>query len=94
MEEGKNAGAGYRNPAPPARSHHLHPTPSTSRNTKSSMEDDTSRLASKVQELGDIELAALLCFIAQEHCIIEADEEELQNVEQELGLVRINFGLS
>lgn len=54
------------------------------------MEDETSRLVSKVQELGDIELAALLCFIAQEHCIIEADEEELENVEQELGLVRIN----
>jgi hypothetical protein len=53
------------------------------------MEDETSRLVNKVQELGDIELAALLCLIAQEHCIIEADEEELENVEQELGLVRI-----
>lgn len=54
------------------------------------MGDETSRLVSKVQELGDIELAALLCFIAQEHCIIEADEEEFENVERELGLVRIN----
>ncbi|TID19011.1 hypothetical protein E2P81_ATG05987 [Venturia nashicola] len=59
------------------------------------MEDETSRLVSKVQELGDIELAALLCFIAQEHCIIEADEEELENVEQELGLIASKtFGLS
>ena len=55
--------------------------------TKKSMEDETSRLVDKVQELGDIELAALLCLIAQEHCIIEADEEELENVEQELKLV-------
>lgn len=54
---------------------------------KKSMDDETSRLVNKVQELGDIELAALLCLIAQEHCIIEADEEELENVEQELGLV-------
>ncbi|KAE9976361.1 hypothetical protein BLS_002106 [Venturia inaequalis] len=59
------------------------------------MEDESSRLVSKVQELGDIELAALLCFIAQEHCIIEADEEEFENVEQELGLIaHKTFGLS
>jgi hypothetical protein len=51
------------------------------------MEDETSRLVEKVQELGDIELAALLCLTAQEHCIIETDEEELENVEQELKLV-------
>jgi hypothetical protein len=55
------------------------------------MEDETSRLVNKVQELGDIELAVLLCLIAQEHCIIEADEEELDNVEQELGLVRVGI---
>ncbi|QDS77278.1 hypothetical protein FKW77_004010 [Venturia effusa] len=59
------------------------------------MEDETSRLVTKVQELGDIELAALLCFIAQEHCIIETDEEELDNVERELGLIaNRTFGLS
>lgn len=51
------------------------------------MEDETIRLVNKIQDLGDIELAALLCLIAQEHGIIEADEEELENVEQELGLV-------
>jgi hypothetical protein len=63
--------------------HHSSPT------NASSMEDETVRLASKVQELEDIELAALLCLIAQEHCIIEADEEELDNVAQELGLVSL-----
>jgi hypothetical protein len=55
------------------------------------MEDEASTLLSKVQELGDIELAALLCLIAQEHCIIETDEEELENVKQELALVRMEI---
>jgi len=52
------------------------------------MEDETSRLVNKIQELGDIELAALLSLIAQEHCIIEADDDDLDNVAQELGLVK------
>jgi hypothetical protein len=53
------------------------------------MEDEAARLTDKVQELGDIELAVLLCLITEEHCIIQAETGELDNVEQELRLVRI-----
>jgi hypothetical protein len=51
------------------------------------MENEARRLSDKVQELGDIELAALLCLITEEHCIIEAEPAELENVQQELRLV-------
>jgi hypothetical protein len=53
------------------------------------MEDEAERLTDKVQELGDIELAVLLCLITEEHCIIQAETGELENVEQELRLVRM-----
>lgn len=51
------------------------------------MEDDASKLVSKVQELGDVELAVLLCFIAGEHCIIEADPQDIDNAERDVQLV-------
>jgi hypothetical protein len=51
------------------------------------MEDEAARLTEKVQELGDIELAALLCLVTEEHCIIQAGAAELDDVEQELLLV-------
>jgi len=45
-------------------------------------------IASKVEELSDLELAALLCFIADQHCcIIQAEAAELANVAKELELV-------
>ena len=50
-------------------------------------EDEAARLTDKVLELGDVELAALLCFVAEEHCIVEAETAELNNVEKELRLV-------
>jgi hypothetical protein len=53
------------------------------------MEDEVAELTDKVQELGDIELAALLCLVTEEHCIIYAETGELDNVEQELRLVRL-----
>jgi hypothetical protein len=48
------------------------------------MENEASRLAEKAQELGDLELAVLLCLIAGEHCIIEADVEDVEQAETEL----------
>jgi hypothetical protein len=52
------------------------------------MEDGNNTIASKVQKLGDIELAALLCFVADQHCcIIEADHADLHNVQEEIKLV-------
>jgi hypothetical protein len=48
------------------------------------MEDGTHTLVEKAQELGDLELAVLLCLISDEHCIIEADAQDLDQAEKEL----------
>jgi hypothetical protein len=45
-------------------------------------------LLDKVHSLSDIELAVLLCLIAQEHCIIDTQPEALEELVQELDLVR------
>jgi hypothetical protein len=52
------------------------------------MENDTPELLTKIQELGDVELAALCCLVAGEHCIIRADAERLSSVADELQEVR------
>jgi hypothetical protein len=58
------------------------------------MEDGNNAIASKVQELSDLELAALLCFVAEQHCcIIEADQVDLDNVQEEIKLVRDSLNL-
>lgn len=58
------------------------------------MEDDTHTLVDKAQELGDLELAVLLCLVANEHCIIEADAQDIKHAEKELRtLCRSTFGL-
>jgi len=52
-------------------------------------------LLDKVQDLSDLELAALLCFIAEEHCIIDTEPDALDDLVEELKLVASNvFGLS
>lgn len=51
------------------------------------MDESSDRIADKVQALSDIELAALLCLITDQHCIIEADKESLDELEQEIKLV-------
>jgi len=46
-----------------------------------------------VPELSDLELATLVCLIANEHCIIRADAEDLDRVQNELELIATNtFG--
>jgi len=47
------------------------------------------RLIDKVQNLSDLELATLICLIAQEHCIIDTEPHALDEVVEELELVRI-----
>jgi hypothetical protein len=48
-----------------------------------------------VHDLHDIELAALLCLITDQHCIVQANSEDYETVAQELELVaRKTFGLS
>jgi hypothetical protein len=45
-------------------------------------------ITTKIQALSDLELAVLLCFVADQHCcIIQADEEFLPPVARELELV-------
>jgi hypothetical protein len=49
------------------------------------MADET--LLNKIHELSDLELAALICLIAEEHCIINTVSEALDDLVQELELV-------
>lgn len=44
-------------------------------------------LITKIHELSDLELAALICLVAEEHCIIDTDSEALDDLVQELELV-------
>jgi hypothetical protein len=44
-------------------------------------------LLDKVHDLSDLELATLICLVAQEHCIIDTDEESIDELVQELELV-------
>lgn len=49
------------------------------------MADET--LLDKVHDLSDLELAALICLVAQEHCIIDTEPDALDDLVQELELV-------
>lgn len=51
------------------------------------MEEASDPLAQKVQALSDIELAVLLCLVADQHCIIDAESQFIDGLEQELGIV-------
>lgn len=46
-----------------------------------------SGLVERVQELTDLELAMLLSFVSGQHCIITAEQEDLDPLAQELQLV-------
>jgi hypothetical protein len=46
-------------------------------------------LLNKVHALSDLELATLICLVAQEHCIIDTDQGSLNELIQELELVLI-----
>ena len=48
---------------------------------------ESQSIVAKVQNLTDIELALLLCLIANQHCIIHTAEESLEALEEELQLV-------
>ena len=51
------------------------------------MEDAEAANLDKIQDLSDLELAALLCLVADQHCIIATDDELLDRLEQELRIV-------
>lgn len=52
------------------------------------MEGADVRIAEKVQSLSDLELAVLICLVADQHCIIETEKERIRDVQEELKLVR------
>jgi len=51
------------------------------------MEASEGRITEKVQSLSDLELAVLICLVADQHCIIEAERQLTRDVLEELKLV-------
>lgn len=51
---------------------------------------DPSGLVERVQELTDLELAMLLSLVAGQHCIVAAEQDDLDSLEQELQLIASN----
>jgi len=51
------------------------------------MEASGDRITEKVQSLSDLELAVLICLVADQHCIIEAEKQLTRDVLEELKLV-------
>lgn len=45
-------------------------------------------IVERVQTLSDLELAALVCLIAKQHCSIEVEDDLVDDLAQELALVR------
>ena len=45
-------------------------------------------VVAKVQSLSDLELATLLCLVAKQHCLIETEEDVIDDLSQEVALVR------
>ncbi|KAL1797813.1 hypothetical protein ACET3X_004419 [Alternaria dauci] len=59
------------------------------------MEASEDHITEKVQSLSDLELAVLICLVADQHCIIEAERDLTRDVVEELKLVATNiFGLT
>ncbi|XP_014556265.1 hypothetical protein COCVIDRAFT_100376 [Bipolaris victoriae FI3] len=59
------------------------------------MEAEADGVAEKVQSLSDLELAVLICLVAEQHCVIECEVESLRGVQVELELVAAKvFGLA
>lgn len=50
------------------------------------MADDI--LLARIHDLSDLELAVLICLVGQEHCIIDTELDSLDDLVQELQLVR------
>jgi hypothetical protein len=45
-------------------------------------------LIGKIHDLSDLELAVLICLVAKEHCIIDTEPDALDELVEELELVR------
>lgn len=44
-------------------------------------------LLDRIHDLSDLELAALICLVTQEHCIIDTNEDSIDELTQEMELV-------
>lgn len=44
-------------------------------------------ILNKIHDLSDLELATLICLVAQEHCIIDTSQDSIDELVQELELV-------
>ncbi|KAL9096877.1 MAG: hypothetical protein Q9165_000841 [Trypethelium subeluteriae] len=53
-------------------------------------------LADRIQDLGELELATLVCLVASQHCIVDVDQiNSLDEAQHELQTITLNlFGLS
>lgn len=78
----------------PINSHHSQHVSSEWILRNASMEQTRDLLVEKVQTLSDLELAALVCLVAEQHCIVESERQTLDNVEEELKLVSKTFNLT
>lgn len=59
-----------------------------------STKNEGNSVVQKIQYLSDLELAALICLVADQHCIIETKQEYLDSVHEELILASFKtFGL-
>lgn len=52
------------------------------------MEDANANVVQKIQQLNDLELAALTCLVADQHCLIATDDDIVDTLDQELRIVR------
>lgn len=55
------------------------------------MNELEDKLAQKVQALSDLELGVLISLVADQHCIIEAENSLINDIGQELQLVMCTF---
>lgn len=48
---------------------------------------ESSQLVERVQGLTDLELAVTLCLVANQNCIIQTEQDDMESLQQELQLV-------
>lgn len=53
---------------------------------------DLAGISAKTQLLSDLELATLVCLAAREHCLFETEDDLINDLSQELALVRAWHG--
>jgi hypothetical protein len=57
--------------------------------------DNALDIHALVPQLSELELACLICLVADKHCIVRADESELDAVQKELSSISAStFGFS